>query len=251
MTATITTLPGTEGDGYVRIVDVMGDDLSVVRAARVSHDADWRTGKEAGKDEKLIRYMMRNGHTSPFEHVVFTFEVKAPIFVLRQWMRHRTFSYNEHSARYSDLDEGFYIPDVGKIGSQSSENKQKRVVSDDPPEYGEELLNARAAQSRIQEACDLSLDIYQQLIHDGVPREIARSVLPTAAYSRMFATVDLHNMLKFLGLRMNHHAQYEIQVYAEAMYNLIYALAPVSVQAWRDYTLAPASIPPQSGTRDD
>ena len=113
--------------GLVRLVDHMGDDLSIVRAARVSYDADWRTGDDAGKDEKLIRYLMRNRHTSPFEAVVFTFEVKAPLFVLRQWQRHRTWSYTEVSARYSELPDEFYVPDVAGITTQSASNKQMRT----------------------------------------------------------------------------------------------------------------------------
>jgi thymidylate synthase ThyX len=112
--------------GYVRLTDNMGDDLSVVRAARVSYDADWRAGEDEGKDKKLIEYMISHGHTSPFEAVTFTFEVKAPIFVFRQWHRHRTWSYNELSARYGELPAEFYVPHESCIGTQSKSNKQGR-----------------------------------------------------------------------------------------------------------------------------
>lgn len=114
--------------GYVRLVDHMGNDLSIVRSARVSYNADWRTGEDEGKDEKLIHYLVKNHHTSPLESVQFTFQVKAPIFVFRQWHRHRTQSYNEVSARYTELPEEFYIPAVEHIGEQSSSNKQMRNI---------------------------------------------------------------------------------------------------------------------------
>lgn len=212
--------------GFVRLVDVMGDDLSVVRAARVSYDADWRTGEDAGKDEKLIAYLMKNRHTSPFESVVFTFEVKAPIFVFRQWHRHRTWSYNEVSARYTELDEGFYVPDPDKIGRQSQSSKQAREIT------GNETKEATVAAAVIRDHCAEAFERYKLLIGMGIPRELARSVLPVAAYSRMFATVDLHNLMGFLRLRLNPHAQYEIKVYAEAMRQLAGNSCPASMRAF-------------------
>src|SRR6478736_155840 len=116
--------------GFVRMIDHMGGDLSVVRAARVSYDAAWRAGEDDGSDAKLIRYLWKNKHTSPFEAVTFTFEVKAPIFVFRQWHRHRTWSFNELSARYRELPEEFYVPDPSQIGVQATSNKQMRVVGE-------------------------------------------------------------------------------------------------------------------------
>jgi thymidylate synthase (FAD) len=115
--------------GFVRLVDSMGDDVSIVRAARVSYDAAWRAGEDQGSDTRLINYLWKNHHTSPFEAVTFTFEVKAPIFVFRQWHRHRTWSFNELSARYRELPEEFYVPDPALIGEQAKDNKQARVIS--------------------------------------------------------------------------------------------------------------------------
>lgn len=220
--------------GYCRLVSYMqpppfseGDkewtgDLEVVRNARVSYDADWRTGEDEGKDEKLLDYMMRNKHTSPFEAMVFTFEVKAPIFVLRQWHRHRTWSYNELSARYAPMQEEFYIPEVDKIGTQSKDNKQVRDLT----EVGHGRY-ARAAQDSMRYIAQNSFRIYQSMLDDGVPRELARTVLPLSTYSRMFATVDLHNLIHFFRLRIHPHAQWEIQQYAKAILELITPVVPV------------------------
>lgn len=211
--------------GFVRLVDHMGDDLSIVRAARVSYDADWRSGEDAGKDEKLIHYLYKNKHTSPFESVVFTFEVKAPMFVLRQWHRHRTWSFNEISARYCELDEGYYVPNVAQITTQSASNKQMRTKEQHP--LAEEIRQA------IGVANEDSYRRYKTLIESGCPRELARSVLPVGAYSRMFATVDLHNLLHFLRLRSHEHAQWEIQEYARAMESLIAPIVPYTMAAYR------------------
>jgi thymidylate synthase (FAD) len=213
--------------GFVRLVDSMGSDLSIVRAARVSYDADWRAGDDEGKDAKLIAYLLKNKHTTPFEAVTFTFEVKAPIFVFRQWHRHRTWSYNEVSARYTELDEGFYIPDADKIGRQMQSNKQVREIT------GDESADARIAVRAIRDHCLGSFDRYRELLALGVPRELARSVLPVASYSRMFATVDLHNLFHFLTLRLHSHAQYEIRVYAEAIVQLITPIIPVTMDEWK------------------
>lgn len=212
--------------GLVRLVDHMGDDLSIVRAARVSYDADWRTGDDAGKDEKLIRYLMRNRHTSPFEAVVFTFEVKAPLFVLRQWQRHRTWSYTEVSARYSELPDEFYVPDVAGITTQSASNKQMRTETQHP--------QAAEMQDIMKKAMTDAFATYKELLARGCPRELARSVLPCSTYSRMFATVDLHNLFHFLRLRMHEHAQKEIRVYADAMLALVEPIVPVAVAAFKE-----------------
>jgi thymidylate synthase (FAD) len=208
--------------GFVRLVDSMGSDLSVVRAARVSYDAGWRAGENEGSDSRLIRYLWRNRHTSPFEAVEFQFEVKAPIFVFRQWHRHRTWSFNELSARYRELPEEFYVPAPEQIGVQSVSNKQMRVPGADD----------RVSPGMIRLACEASFSIYRELLARGVPRELARSVLPVATYSHMFAKVDLRNLLGFLDLRLHPHAQHEIRVYAEAMLKLIAPVVPVCVEAW-------------------
>jgi len=215
--------------GMVRLVDHMGSDLSIVRNARVSYDAEWRSGEDEGKDAKLIDYLVKNHHTSPLEAVSFTFEVKAPIFVFRQWHRHRTWSFNEVSARYSELPEEFYVPEMNQITTQSTSNKQMRTSS----------VNAYAdyAQDAIDTACASSFFTYRDLLAKGVPRELARGVLPLNTYSHMFATVDLHNLAGFLRLRLHEHSQYEIRVYAQAMLELIEPLVPVAVGAIRRHIL--------------
>jgi thymidylate synthase (FAD) len=199
--------------GYVRLIECSGSDLSIVRAARVSYDAAWRAGEDTGSDWKLIHYLMRNRHTSPFESVHLTFEVKAPIFVFRQWHRHRTWSYNEVSARYTALPEEYYVPEPDQIGMQSKSNKQMRTL--------EEREDAVEVAEYIDTACSMSHAHYKKLIERGIPRELARGVLPMNTYSTMFATVNLHNLFHFLRLRMHEHAQYEIRVYAEAILQLL------------------------------
>lgn len=222
----IDVLPCIGGaNGFVRLVDFMGSDLSIVRAARVSYDADWRVGDDAGKDKKLIHYLYRNRHTSPFEAVTFTFEVKAPIFVFRQWHRHRTWSYNEISARYTELDEGYYLPDYKSITHQSTDNKQMRTTEQHP--------RSLHFQLHMKHQCDNAFQAYKYMLDGGVPRELARGVLPVFTYSRMFATVDLHNLLHFINLRSHAHAQYEIKVYSDAMLKLIEPVVPHTISAIR------------------
>lgn len=220
------TIEHVLNNGFVRLVDSMGTDLSIVRAARVSYNADWRSGEDEGKDTKLINYLLKNRHTSPFESVVFTFEIKAPIFVFRQWHRHRMWSYNEISARYTELDEGFYVPMLENITRQSESNKQMRTTEQHP--------EAEYFQLVMKEHHQQAFDRYHRLIVQGCPRELARSVLPVAAYSRMFATVDLHNLFHFLRLRLHAHAQYEIRVYAEAICKLIEPIVPVAMKAFKE-----------------
>lgn len=216
--------------GFVRLIESMGSDLSIVRNARVSYDAEWRTGEDEGKDLKLLNYLIKNKHTSPFESCVFTFEVKAPIFVFRQWHRHRTWSFNEISARYAELPEEFYIPALEQITQQSASNKQMRT--------GEVNENAAIIQANIRVTSKDSFKTYQNMIQLGCPRELARSVLPVGTYSHMFATVDLHNLMHFLKLRLHSHSQYEIRVYAEAMLKLIELIVPHSVAAFKEYVLS-------------
>jgi thymidylate synthase (FAD) len=217
--------------GFIRMVDHMGDDNSIVRSARVSHAANEKTGDDPAADFKLVDFLYRNGHTSPFEHPVFTFHVKAPIFVLRQWHRHRTWSYNEVSARYTELPEEFYLPEVGKVGKQDGKNHQARNIEVDPVtrDHEQYVVNIMSAINRA------AFGVYKQLLLDGVPRELARSVLPVATYSEMFATVDLHNLLKFISERTADGAQYEIKVYAEAMLELIKPFVPAAIAAWETH----------------
>lgn len=210
--------------GFVRLVDHTGGDISIARAAKVSYDAAWRAGVDKGSDDKLIHYLWDNQHTTPFEAVTFTFEVQAPIFIFRQWHRHRTATVNELSARYRELPELFYVPDPATIGEQSSSSKQARVMT-------EELDNAAAFL--IRKSCEEAFDVYRKLLLMKVPREIARSVLPLATYSHMFWTVNLLNLLKFLGLRSHPHAQWEMQQYARAVFDVAQEVAPVAFAAWQ------------------
>lgn len=215
--------------GSVRLVDHMGTDLSIVRAARVSYDAAWRAGEDEASDTRLIRYLWKNHHTTPFESVTFTFEIYAPIFVLRQWHRHRTQSYNELSARYRQLPANFYIPEAGQIGKQSTVNKQGRILDESIS------LEQRYRQlETLRSFCATAYTLYESLLAEGWPRELARMVLPLNIYSHMFCTMNLLNLFKFLTLRTHSHAQYEIREYANAMLTLIEPIVPVCVQAWRD-----------------
>ena len=211
--------------GFIRLVDHMGSDLSIARNARVSYDAEWRAGEDSGSDSRLINYLYKHGHNTPFEAVTFTFDIKAPIFVFRQWHRHRTQSYNELSARYRELPEEFYIPEINQITTQSSDNKQMRT---------EELnTNADAIRRGILDQNKAAFGTYKELLNAGCPRELARSVLPVGTYSHMFATMNLHNLFGFLKERLHEHAQYEIRVYAEAMLKLIEPIVPVAVESFR------------------
>jgi thymidylate synthase (FAD) len=211
--------------GFVRLVDSMGNDLSIVRNARVSYDAEWRAGEDKGSDARLINYLYNNGHNTPFEAVTLTFDVKAPIFVFRQWHRHRTQSYNELSARYRELPEEFYIPEPSQITTQSTDNKQMRTDEVHP--------QAEKFRQKMMDVNYEAFRTYKKMIADGCPRELARSVLPVSTYSHMFATMNLHNLFRFLSERLHPHAQYEIKVYAEAMLKLIEPVAPVAVAAFK------------------
>lgn len=209
--------------GLVRLVDHMGGDISIVRAARTSYDAAWRAGADEGSDAKLIHSLWRRGHSTPFESVTFTFEVKAPIFIFRQWHRHRTWSFNELSARYRELPEEFYVPDPATIGVQSASSKQARVMIGEDDEV---------ASSIIRTANEADFVDYRKLLDRGVPKEIARSVLTVSTYSHMFATVNLLNLMKFIGLRDHEHAQLEMQQYAKALRTLAGAVVPVAMVAF-------------------
>ena len=210
--------------GLLRYIDHMGSDLSIVRNARVSYDAEWRTGEDSGSDERLIGYLYRNGHNTPFESCTITFEVKAPIFVFRQWHRHRTQAYNELSARYRELPEEFYVPDVNQITTQSSDNKQMRTDEIHPlADWFRKEITVRNRAA---------FKSYKAMIKEGCPRELARTVLPVGTYSHMFATANLHNWYRFLSERLHPHAQYEIRIYAEAILEQLTELYPVATAAF-------------------
>lgn len=204
----------------------MGDDLSIVRAARLSYDQGWRTGEDEGKDANLIGYLLKNKHTSPFEHVKFTFEVKCPMFIGEQWLRHRMANYSKISGRYTELPEEYYIPSVDQITTQSSDNKQMRTeIVNENAAYIQQIMNEENAEA---------FHTYQALLRLGCPRELARSVLPAATYTRMIVTMDLHNLMHFLRLRLHPHAQYEIRVYAQAIMQLIYPIVPITMAYFKE-----------------
>ena len=218
--------------GFIRLVDSMGDDEAIVRNARVSYAANEKTGQDPEGDAKLIKYLYRNGHNTPFESVEFQFHVKAPIFVFRQWHRHRTWSYNEISARYTELPEEFYVPQVGDVGVQAKGNKQMRTthdVVDNEVDEHETQIGDMMRESNFR-----SFEMYKALLAEGVPRELARTVLPVATYSEMYAKVDLSNLFKFLHERLHEHAQFEIRVYAEAIMQLIAPIVPIAVEAFQE-----------------
>jgi thymidylate synthase (FAD) len=216
--------------GYVRYIDHMGGDLSIVRAARVSHNADWRSGENEGSDKRLINYLWKNKHTTPFEAVTVTLEVKAPIFVFRQWHRHRTQSYNEMSARYTELPDEFYVPDIRYIGGQDPKNKQARNL---------DVVHSDEEVAYYKITCEQAFAAYHRLIAWQWPRELARMVLPFSTYSRMFATGNLLNWFRFVGLRNHSHAQREIDVYAKAVLQYLTMIAPHASQAFDEARDAP------------
>ena len=223
--------------GFIRLVDNMGDDLSIVRNARVSYNAAWRAGEDKGSDAALIRYLLKNHHNTPFEAVTFTFEVKAPIFVARQWMRHRTQSYNELSARYKELPKEFYVPKAWHVGVQNKDNKQMRDIMTKEEYFklpGAEQELIRNFVNMLREQNEVAFFSYEIALSTGIPRELARTMLPLGTYTHFFTTVNLHNLLKFLAERNHTHAQYEIQVYAAAIEELITQYIPVTMRAYKD-----------------
>lgn len=214
--------------GFVRLVDKMGDDEAVVQAARVSYGEGT---KKVSDDRGLIRYLMRNWHSSPTEMCELKFHLRLPIFVARQLIRHRTASLNEISGRYSILPEDCYIPDLDRIGEQSTDNKQGTGGALDP-------FTAERIQGDMVLLNGATFDAYQEWIHeDDLSRELARINLPLSIYTEMYWKIDLHNLFHFLRLRLDNHAQYEIRVYAEAMAEIVKELFPLCWEAFVDYRL--------------
>jgi thymidylate synthase (FAD) len=217
--------------GFVRVVDYMGDDAAIVQAARVSYG---QGTKHARDDAGLIRYLMRHWHSTPFEMCEIKFHVKLPVFVARQWIRHRTANVNEYSARYSILDREFYIPAPDALAAQSVVNNQGR---------GEMLEGAEAQRvlETLKDDSNRSYDHYEAMLsqdgQQGLARELARMNLPMNMYTQWYWKVDLHNLMHFLRLRADTHAQYEIRVYAEAMCELMKAWVPATWAAFEDYRL--------------
>ena len=213
--------------GFVRLVDCMGGDDAIVQAARVSYG---KGTSKVSQDRGLIRYLMRHRHTTPFEMVEFKFHCKMPIFVARQWVRHRTANINEYSLRYSEARDEFYYPDPKHIEFQSALNMQGRMgeVSDDLKQK---------VQDYFKEISERSFEIYSELNNAGVARELARAILPVNLYTEWYWRNDLHNLLHFIGLRSDDHAQYEIRVFSDAMAKSVKAAAPFAWEAYQDYVI--------------
>lgn len=214
--------------GFVRLVDYMGGDESIVQAARVSYGKGTKTVSE---DRTLIRYLMRHQHTTPFEMVEFKFHVKLPIFVARQWIRHRTANVNEYSGRYSIMPEEFYVPDESTIKYQSQANKQGRDEEEVPPEIRKRVLQILLAEQKS------AFDGYKEMLNYNIARELARINLPLSLYTQWYWKIDLHNLFHFLKLRLDKHAQYEIRAYAETMAEIVKAVVPMAYEAFEDYVL--------------
>lgn len=213
--------------GFVRLVDSMGGDDAIVQAARVSYG---QGTSKVSQDRGLIRYLMRHRHTTPFEMVEFKFHCKMPIFVARQWVRHRTANINEYSLRYSEARDEFYFPDPEHIQFQSALNKQGRS-GEVPLELKQKVLDY------FKEISERSFTMYQELNEEGIARELARSLLPVNIYTEWYWKNDLHNLLHFIGLRSDSHAQYEIRVYSDAMAVSVKAVAPFAWEAYQDYVV--------------
>ena len=213
--------------GFVRLVDSMGGDDAIVQAARVSYG---QGTSKISQDRGLIRYLMRHRHTTPFEMVEFKFHCKMPIFVARQWVRHRTANINEYSLRYSEARDEFYLPDPEHIQFQSALNKQGRS-GEVPLDLKQKVLDY------FKEISERSFIMYQELNEAGVARELARSLLPVNIYTEWYWKNDLHNLLHFIGLRSDSHAQYEIRVYSDAMSESVKAVAPFAWEAYQDYVV--------------
>lgn len=214
--------------GFVRLIDVMGDDAAIVQAARVSYGSGT---KKVLEDRGLIRYLLRHAHTTPFEMVEFKFHVKLPIFVARQWIRHRTANVNEYSGRYSEMKDEFYTPQPNDIRPQSVLNKQGRSDETLPEGMADQAANAFKAGQ------DEAYAQYQEFLEQGIAREIARINLPVSNYTEWYWKIDLHNLFHFLRLRIDAHAQYEIRVFAEAIAELVKPFVPHAWQAFEDYVL--------------
>lgn len=230
--------------GFVRVVDYMGDDAAIVQAARVSYGQGTRRLRE---DAGLIRYLMRNSHSTPFEMCEIKLHVKLPIFVARQWIRHRTANVNEYSARYSIMDREFYIPDPGELGTQSITNRQGQ---------GEPLTGSEAERvlGILREDAVTAYSHYEEMLNEdargtilddkkrGLARELARMNLSLNFYTQWYWKIDLHNLLHFLVLRRDDHAQHEIRAYADLILGIVEKWVPLTYEAFKDYRLDAAQL---------
>jgi thymidylate synthase (FAD) len=222
--------------GFIRVIDYMGDDSAICQAARVSYG---KGTKSVQNDEGLIRYLMRHWHSTPFEMCEIKLHVKLPVFVARQWIRHRTANVNEYSARYSILDREFYIPAPDHLNAQSVVNNQGRGALLEGEEAARVLDILKADSNR-------AYDHYEQMISEdgqsGLARELARMNLPANIYTQWYWKVDLHNLFHFLRLRADAHAQYEIRVYADAIAKVVADWVPAAFGAFEDYRMGGAQL---------
>lgn len=214
--------------GFVRLVDYMGGDESIVQAARVSYG---KGTKSVSEDRGLIRYLMRHLHTTPFEMVELKFHCKLPIFVARQWIRHRTANVNEYSGRYSVMKDEFYVPSLEAIHFQSASNKQGRDEDEVPIEIRQQIIDELFSEQTT------SYNNYEKFLGLNIARELARINLPVSLYTEWYWKIDLHNLFHFLRLRIDAHAQFEIRVYAEALAEITKCVAPIAYEAFEDYIL--------------
>ncbi len=214
--------------GFVRLVDYMGGDARIVQTARVSYGEGTKTIRE---DTGLIDYLMRHQHTSPFEHVVLELHCKMPIFVARQWIRHRTARLNEISGRYSVMKDEFYVPAPEQIKTQSTTNKQGRGDTEVPPELRRKALDI------LQRDQSAAYAHYEEMLNDGIARELARINLPLSLYTQWYWQMDLHNLFHFIRLRADSHAQWEIRQYALAVARIAQAVAPQAYASFEKHTL--------------
>ncbi|HUI92186.1 MAG TPA: FAD-dependent thymidylate synthase [Chitinivibrionales bacterium] len=214
--------------GFVRLVDYLGNDSRIVQAARVSYGKGTKTYRE---DKGLINYLLRNDHTSPFEQVVFTFHVKLPIFVARQWIRHRTARLNEISGRYSVMKNEFYMPSTADIAFQSENNKQGRATTAVPAALRKKVLTIlKKYQNELYGA-------YESLLENNIARELARINLPLSLYTEWYWQIDLHNLFRFIMLRLDAHAQMEIRQYAAVLLKIGKKVCPVAFEAFEEHVL--------------
>ena len=225
--------------GFVRVIDYMGDDSAIVQSARVSYG---KGTKKISNDKGLIKYLMRHRHSTPFEMCEIKFHIKLPIFIARQWIRHRTANVNEYSARYSILDKEFYIPSIENVAAQSVVNNQGR---------GEVLSTEEASEviSILKKDAEQTYANYESLLNEnsegealdsskpGVARELARMNLTLNTYTQWYWKIDLNNLLHFLALRADAHAQYEIRVYADIMLDIVKKWVPITYEAFEDYRI--------------
>tara|TARA_X000000368_G_scaffold231340_1_gene182722 strand:+ start:43 stop:978 length:936 start_codon:yes stop_codon:yes gene_type:complete len=223
--------------GFVRVIDYMGDDSAIVQSARVSYG---KGTKKISNDQGLIKYLMRHRHSTPFEMCEIKFHIKLPIFIARQWIRHRTANVNEYSARYSILDKEFYIPSIENIAAQSSVNNQGRgeVLSNEEASNVISILKADAEQTYANYESLLNESSEGAVLDEnkaGVARELARMNLTLNTYTQWYWKIDLNNLLHFLALRADDHAQYEIKVYADAMLDIVKKWVPITYSAFDDY----------------